>query len=195
MIMACAFLSPHLAFIPTASLSAVIIFSMFFTIDYAMPRALWNSKRMDLIPYTLTFVLGLFWNVESGLIVGSLVHLGLLLFSQARPLILIQPEDSHTLVSLQCSSLSFPGVEHLRDRLAASESGQKAIILDLALVQSVDYTSAKTFCGIVKGLREKGVLVELCCIRPMVLATLEAVHGGALDQAQSVEDAVKLTLV
>lgn len=150
---------------------------------------------MDLIPYTLTFVLGLFWNVESGLIVGSLVHLGLLLFSQARPLIVLQPEDSHTLVSLQCNSLSFPGVEHLRDRLAAAESGQKAIVLDLVLVQSVDYTSAKTFCGIVKSLRERGVSVELCCIRPEILATLEAVHGGALEQAQSVEDAVKLTLV
>ena len=43
-ILACAFLSPYLAFIPTAALSAVIVFSMFFTINYAMPKDLWNAK-------------------------------------------------------------------------------------------------------------------------------------------------------
>ena len=43
-ILACAFLSPYLAFIPTAALSAVIVFAMFFTINFSMPRDLWKAK-------------------------------------------------------------------------------------------------------------------------------------------------------
>jgi MFS superfamily sulfate permease-like transporter len=45
LILACAFLSPHLAFIPTASLSAVIITAIFFTINFTIPLELWRSKR------------------------------------------------------------------------------------------------------------------------------------------------------
>ena len=45
-ILACAFLSPYLAFIPTSALSAVIIFAMFYTIDYNIGRALWKAKKI-----------------------------------------------------------------------------------------------------------------------------------------------------
>lgn len=209
LILTCAFLSPHLAFIPTASLSAVIIFSMFFTIDYSMPRMLWrsNSKNIvtyifqscsgiDLIPYSLTFFLGLFWNVESGLIVGCLVHVCLLLYSQSKPLVLVQPLTTHTLVRPQ-ASLAFPGVEHLRRRLAeATEtSGSKPLVLDLGLVQTVDFTVAKALSGLVQGLRSKGAVVEICCVRPEVLATLQPVFGESLEVSDSVEEALNVTLV
>jgi hypothetical protein len=44
-VLACAVLSPYLAFIPTSVLSAVIIFSMFSTIAYKLPLKLWRSQR------------------------------------------------------------------------------------------------------------------------------------------------------
>jgi sodium-independent sulfate anion transporter 11 len=43
-LLACAFLSPVLAYIPTAALSAVIIFAMVFTINFTIHRELWQSK-------------------------------------------------------------------------------------------------------------------------------------------------------
>ena len=53
-ILACAFLSPYLAFIPTAALSAVIVFSMFFTINYSMPKDLWIAKSKHQHPVNIT---------------------------------------------------------------------------------------------------------------------------------------------
>jgi MFS superfamily sulfate permease-like transporter len=43
-LLACAMLSPYLAYIPTSVLSAVIIFSMFSTIAYKLPLQLWRSQ-------------------------------------------------------------------------------------------------------------------------------------------------------
>ena len=53
-ILACAFLSPYLAFIPTAALSAVIVYSMFFTINYSMPKDLWKAKSKHQYPVNIT---------------------------------------------------------------------------------------------------------------------------------------------
>lgn len=41
---ACAFLTPHFAYIPTAALSAVIICSMILTIDVEILLPLWRAK-------------------------------------------------------------------------------------------------------------------------------------------------------
>ena len=70
-LLTCAFLSPYLAYIPTSSLSAVIIFAMFFTIEYSMPLKLWRGNRLDLVPYSVTFLIGLLVSVEMGLISGK----------------------------------------------------------------------------------------------------------------------------
>ena len=55
-ILACCFLTPHFAFIPTASLSAVIISSVVLTIDVEILLPLWRAKKLDLIPYTLSLI-------------------------------------------------------------------------------------------------------------------------------------------
>ena len=43
-IAACAFLTPHFAYIPTSALSAVIISAMIFTIEVEILLPLWKSK-------------------------------------------------------------------------------------------------------------------------------------------------------
>ena len=104
-LLACAFLTPHFAYIPTSALSAVIISAMIFTIDIDILLPIWRSKselktlilrsttpfqhflfsEVDLIPYSLTFFLGLFVSVEVGMIAGTLTHLAMLVFSASRP--------------------------------------------------------------------------------------------------------------
>ena len=43
-LLACAFLTPHFAYIPTSALSAVIISAMIFTIDIDILLPIWRSK-------------------------------------------------------------------------------------------------------------------------------------------------------
>ena len=84
-ISACAFLTPHFAYIPTAALSAVIICAMIFTIEVEVLLPIWRSKKIDMIPFTLTFLIGLFVSPEMGMIVGSCSHLCILIYTSGTP--------------------------------------------------------------------------------------------------------------
>jgi sodium-independent sulfate anion transporter 11 len=195
-ILACAFLSPYLAFIPTSALSAVIIFAMFYTIDYNIGRALWKAKKIDLIPYTLTFLLGLFVNVETGLIVGCLVHVGLLLYSSSSPALLVEHHGTHTLLQPQYS-LFFPSVDHIRGEIntAVSTSGSTLpVVIDMTLVKDIDYTAAKGLCALVKDLK-KTMTINIVCTDKAVSHVLTSVYGSDLELSPSIDDAVKLTVV
>ena len=89
-IAACSFLTPHFAFIPTASLSAVIISSVVLTIDVEILLPIWRSKKVDIIPYLITFLVGIFVSVEMGMIAGTCAHLLILLYNSSQPQVLIE---------------------------------------------------------------------------------------------------------
>jgi len=195
-ILACAFLSPFLAFIPTSALSAVIIFAMFYTIDYNIGLTLWKAKKIDLIPYTLTFLLGLFVNVETGLIVGCLVHVGLLLYTTSTPSLLVAHHSTHTLLVPQYS-IFFPAVDHIKGEInaAVSLSGSALpIVMDMSLVKDIDYTAAKGLCALVKDLR-KNLTINICCANKAVSHVLASVYGKDLELCNNVDDAMKVTIV
>jgi len=193
-ILACAFLSPYLAYIPTSALSAVIIFAMFYTIDYNISRVLWKAKKIDLIPYTLTFLLGLFVNVETGLIVGSLAHIGLLLYSSSVPSLVVEHHDTHTLLRPQYSLL-FPAVDHIRDEINAAViacDNTQPLVIDLTLVKDMDYTAAKGLCALIKDL-QKNTEVNICYANKAVSQVLVEVFGKDMVLYNSIDDAVKVT--
>ena len=195
-ILACVFLSPFLAFIPTSALSAVIIFSMFFTIDYTIGRTLWSSKRSDLIPYCLTFVLGLFVNVETGLIVGCLAHIGLLLFSSSKPAIFVEHNPLYVLVRPE-QSLYFPSVDNIRSEINSTVTGQEnslPIVLDLSLVKDIDYTVAKGLCALIKELK-KSRTVKIVCPIEQPRDVLKTVYGNEFEHFAQLSDALRATVV
>lgn len=146
------------------------------------------------MPYLLTFLLGLFWSVEMGLIVGSVVHICLVLHLLARPAVLVEQLDTHVLVSPQ-ADLTFPSVDHLRQELtlATNSTGSQPVILDMGLVSRMDYTAARGLSSLVKGLREKGATVEVCCVKEEVLATLLPVYGEGLLVRASIEEIINVT--
>ena len=78
-------MTPHFAYIPTAALSAVIICAMIFTIEVEVLLPIWRSKKIDMIPFTLTFLIGLFVSPEMGMIVGSCSHLCILIYTSGTP--------------------------------------------------------------------------------------------------------------
>ncbi len=70
---------------------------------------------MDLIPYTLTLLVGLFYKVEAGMILGTLAHLAILVFRASKPAVEAEegPEGAYLLLRPD-RALYFPAVEDIR---------------------------------------------------------------------------------
>ena len=145
--------------------------------------------ELDLLPYSVTLLLGLFWGVEIGLIVGSLLHLSLLLHQQSKPSIQLTKEGGFTIFSPQ-TDFAFPGVEHLRQQLTAVSESGKNVILDLRLVSRIDFTAASALTTLVKSIRAQGGIVEVCCTKEEVLSTLTNVYGEEIHNWNTVQDAI-----
>ena len=124
-----------------------------------------------------------------GLIVGSLLHLSLLLHQQSKPSIQLTKEEGFTIFSPQ-TDLAFPGVEHLRQQLTAASKSDKSVILDLGLITRIDFTAASALTTLVKGIQANGGIVEVCSAKEEVLSTLSNVYGEEIHNWNTVQDTI-----
>ena len=192
-ILTIAFLCPFMAYIPTSALSAVIVNSMIFTIELSTPVKLWKGNKSDLVPYTLAFIIGLLVSVEMGLIVGTLVHMAILVYTTSSPDIKFQETSTHIIVAFQ-SDLYFPAkdflVREINHKLIELDT-QKILVLDMTLVQSTDYSVALGLTGVIKAHKSKSGSAVICCTSNSVIGVLNSVHDdkqplhvlSTLDQA------------
>lgn len=90
MLLALGFLTPYFAYIPKASLAAVIISAVIFMIEYEVVKPMWRTNKKDLIPTFATFVLCLVIGVELGIVIGVGINIIFLLYPSARPTIFIE---------------------------------------------------------------------------------------------------------
>jgi len=84
-ILCLAFLMPFCAFIPKATLAAVIITAVVFSVEYEVVMPIWKSKRMDLLPGLACFLGCLFYELEMGIGLGVVIQVLMLLYHAARP--------------------------------------------------------------------------------------------------------------
>ncbi|XP_073444189.1 sodium-independent sulfate anion transporter isoform X2 [Dendrobates tinctorius] len=141
------YLTPLFFYIPKAALAAVIICAVAPMFDLTICKTLWKVKKIDLVPFLVTFFLS-FWEIQYGILLGILVSLIILCFSIARPKIKVIDPNGLTLMIM--SGLSFPAVEYLRDTIhdkTCTDSLPQSVILDFTHVNVLDYT-------VVIGLRE-----------------------------------------
>ena len=189
-ILTIAYLCPFMAYIPTAALSAVLVSSMFSIFELSTPRKLWKEKKTELVPYSVTIIIGLLISVEMGLIVGTLVHMNLLVITTSSPDIKFQETETHLIVSFQ-TDLYFPAkdfiVGEINKKLQYSDTA-KILVFDMKLVKNVDYSAALSLSGVVKAHRS----AVICCQSESVNSILNTVHGEILPlyNLQSVEQAI-----
>ncbi|KAG9473609.1 hypothetical protein GDO78_004092 [Eleutherodactylus coqui] len=141
------YLTPLFFYIPKAALAAVIICAVAPMFDLGICKTLWKVKKMDLLPFLVTFLLS-FWEIQYGILAGILVSLIILCFTIARPKVKVIDPNGVTLMVM--SGLSFPAVEYLRDavsEIAFADSWPQPVVLDFTHVNVLDYT-------VVMGLRE-----------------------------------------
>ncbi len=73
---------------------------------------------MDLVPYIVTLLLGLFYKVEAGMIAGTLLHVAMLVVRSSKPRVAVREGsvDGCTpyLLLIPDRGLFFPSVEEIR---------------------------------------------------------------------------------
>ncbi|KAL2087321.1 hypothetical protein ACEWY4_018380 [Coilia grayii] len=135
-----AYVMPVFHYIPKASLAAVIIFAVAPLFDYKQVIQLWKVKKLDLLPFIVTFLMCL-WEIQYGIVGGVLVSGAMLLYHEARPQIKVT--DPGILVMELDSGLSFPATEHLSHKiynLALLVSPPRSVVLDCHHVSRIDFT-------------------------------------------------------
>uniref|UniRef100_A0A671T639 Sodium-independent sulfate anion transporter-like n=1 Tax=Sinocyclocheilus anshuiensis TaxID=1608454 RepID=A0A671T639_9TELE len=152
-----AFLMPLFFYIPKASLAAVIICAVSPMIDFRVPVQLWRVKRLDLLPFLVTFVVS-FWEVQYGIVGGVVVSGFMLLHIVARPKVKV---SDHGVLLLELDSgLNFPVTEHLSRLVYKHDlqvSPRRCLVLDCAHVSSIDFTVIHELTELLKQFELRGV--------------------------------------
>ncbi|XP_042867178.1 sodium-independent sulfate anion transporter-like [Penaeus japonicus] len=152
-VLALAFLTPYLQYIPQATLSAVIICAVIFMVEYEMVLPIWRTRKLDQLPLWGSFLTCLFWKLEYGIVVGVGINLALLLYGIARPKVEVTAvtrqdgdEPAYVLVEPR-SGLFFPSIDHIRAVVSkagrGTANGNMAVVIDCKHFVGVDFTAAK----------------------------------------------------
>lgn len=183
-ILALAFLMPSLAYIPRPILAAVIITSVIFMVEYEEIMPMWRSRKIELLPFWLTFLLCLFVSMESGMLIGAGFHLVLLAYLGNKPFsdLTHLPANAQTeerFVMKVDRNLYFPGVETFRKSMtnassSACEKPPSCLVIDLENVTEMDYTALKTLSSLVTDLHKKKLDVHFCNANKAVKRSIES---------------------
>ncbi|XP_063232017.1 sodium-independent sulfate anion transporter-like isoform X1 [Bacillus rossius redtenbacheri] len=149
-VLALRFLTATFYFIPKASLGGVIVCAMFFMVDYRVVPLLWSTKKLDLVPFFVTFTCGLLLSLEYGILLGVAADVVFILYESARPSVTIKHvtvSGNDVLLVRPEHGLVFPAAEYVRDMIVARCSAEERpvflVVVDGTHVFSVDATTAK----------------------------------------------------
>jgi len=183
-ILCLAFLMPYCAFIPKASLAAVIITAVVSSVEYEVVKPIWRSKRTDLIPGLACFLGCLFYELEMGIGLGVFIQVLMVLYHTARPGLNVEvrrlEQGSSYLSITPRQAVVFPSVSHIR--ACINKEGQRQdtllpVVVDCCHVAQVDYTAAKGFASMLKDFEQRGQQVYWLNCSASVAATIEAIAG------------------
>ncbi|XP_029417261.1 sodium-independent sulfate anion transporter isoform X4 [Nannospalax galili] len=183
------YLTSLFSYIPKAALAAVIIMAVAPLFDAKIFRTLWRVKRLDLLPLCMTFLL-CFWEVQYGILAGTLVSLFILLHSVARPK--IQVSEGPVLVLQPASGLHFPAIDALREAIlsrALEASPQRCTVLECTHISSIDYTVVLGLGDLLEDLHKQGIMLAFAGLQVPVLRTLLAADLKGFQHFTTLEEA------
>ncbi|CAG5080461.1 Oidioi.mRNA.OKI2018_I69.PAR.g9600.t1.cds [Oikopleura dioica] len=154
-VVATAFLSDLFVYVPSAALGAVIIVSAANLFSWADIKHLWGTKRTDMAPFVVTFIVCLH-SSSVGIILGTIVHLCMVLSGHVTPMLggkveieESDEEENENIIEFE-GKLLFPSSDTLFTTInaiaAKFSNGEKTVILDFARVPAIDSTAAESIC-------------------------------------------------
>ncbi|TRY69381.1 hypothetical protein TCAL_07206 [Tigriopus californicus] len=193
-ILALAFLMDYCCFIPKATLAAVIITAVIFSVEYEVVLPMWRSKKTDLFCALVTFLCCLFWALEYGILVGVAIQILIVLYNTARPALTVEhctldgPGNDYLTVMID-RSLVFPSVSHVRniiEKAGVRQGGStRPIVLDGSRIFSTDYTAAQGFKAMAKDFDKRGQALIFYNLKPSVESVFRRSGGHVLTIAHS----------
>ncbi|XP_019869621.2 sodium-independent sulfate anion transporter-like [Aethina tumida] len=154
-LLALSFLTPYFAFIPKASLAAVIISAVIFMIEYEVVKPMWRSSKKDLISTFATFVFCLIIGVEYGILVGVGINIVFLLYPSARPTVYVDKLKTQSgieyIMITPGNSLYFPAVDFIKTSVgkAGVDSKHSPVVVDCRYILGADFTAAKGISALI----------------------------------------------
>ncbi|XP_075436151.1 sodium-independent sulfate anion transporter [Ascaphus truei] len=185
-------LTPLFFYIPKAALAAVIICAVAPMFDLGFCRTLWKVKRLDLLPFLITFLFS-FWEIQYGILAGVMVSAIILCYPMTRPQIKVS--DSGGLILQPMSGLSFPATEFLRDSVyenALTVSPPRSVTLDLSHVNVLDYTVVMGLGDLLHEFESQGLSLTFSGLQAHVLQTLLSADLKGFQYCHSLEEAESL---
>ncbi|ATJ83849.1 SulP family inorganic anion transporter [Halomonas beimenensis] len=186
-------LTTPLAFLPKATLAATIIVAVVTLIDLGAIKRTWAYSRADGVAMLATLALTLVHGVESGILAGVSLSLGLHLYRTSRPHSAVvgrvpgsehfrnvrrhEVETDERLVILRVDeSLYFANARYLEDTvmaLAARQPGLAHIVLACQAVNVIDASALESLEAINNRLKDAGVSLHLAEVKGPVMDRLE----------------------
>lgn len=196
MALATAFLTPLITYLPQATLAATIIVAVLSLVDFGALRETWAYSRGDGAAMAVTILATLGLGVETGLIAGVALSLGLYLWRLSRPHVAVVgqvPGTEHfrnvarhdvvtvpEVVTIRVDeSLAFPNARFLETRLLAEPAANPAltdIVLMCPAVNSIDSSALEALESANRELREMGVRLHLSEVKGPVMDRLRHSH-------------------
>ena len=168
--MALQFITPVFQYIPITILAAMVIASVLSMVDLKMPQELWKTKKIELLPYMASFC-ACFYELEAGIIAGTLTSFCYLLYKQMRPNVLTEQVEAAVFVLRVQGDLQFPGTEDIIEKLFSlhkPENGRQRgsfeqieIRIDFSNVFGIDHTVASALKKAIHELRRQGIKVAM----------------------------------
>ena len=190
---------PLAAYLPVASMAAVLFIIAWGLIDITAMRRVWRTSRADALTLAVTFIATLTIRLEVAILVGVLVSLLIYLNWATHPQVLRVAPDPSAQRRFRAArpdaplcpqldilridgALFFGSVEHIRDEIEAARASRPAtrhLLLIGTGLNLIDNAGAELLGYLVKSLRESGTTLYLCRLRPSVHALLD--RAGILD--------------
>ncbi len=186
------FLTPALYYLPQATLAATIIVAVLSLVDLPIFRSTWVFSKLDFSALSATFLATLVVGVESGLVIGVVLSLGLFLFRASRPHIAtvgLMPGTEHfrnvsrhpvrvsaRLVCLRVdASMFFANARAIEDRINAEVASRPAlehVLLQCSAVNDIDASALESLHAIAGRLHDSGIALHFSEIKGPIMDKL-----------------------
>ncbi|KAH8408021.1 hypothetical protein KR222_011108, partial [Zaprionus bogoriensis] len=155
-----AFLTPTFAYIPKATLAAIIISAVWFMIEFEKIGEIWRAKKLDILLFLVTALTGLFWSLEYGMLVGILINALFILYKSMTPNLQIE-KQKYKNVELSMAELKgnvdYTACEHLKIAIVSHVTEQPGAVTLVVLrgeeIGSIDATVALSIVSLHEDLK------------------------------------------
>jgi len=194
LVMIClACLMEYCAFIPKAVLAAVIMTAVIFSVEHHVIHPIWDSKRIDLVPGFVCFFVALFWSLDYCIFIGTAVHMGIVMYSVARPRVQVEVVNTQGFTYLSVKpdqGIVFPSVNYIRNTItkAGVKEGQSRmpVVIDCSKISQTDFTAAEGFKAMLKDFSLRSQPVYWLTPNTEVARIIKVIVGATFKEIDSV---------